>query len=379
MEDTRSHRRSFLAAAGTAILGSVAGCTEPHAGTGFETSNDSGVARENLADGSAFSDLYGTTIDAVTQVRVHGIPTPEGETGGQGSAFVYDDDHVVTNEHVVRGGAGIELQYTNGDWTTTDLVGTDYHSDLAVLEVDHVPEAADPLSLSDRQPVVGQEIAAIGNPLGLEGTMTRGIVSGVNRSIPMPEEYVVGGMAYSFPNAIQTDAAVNPGNSGGPIVDLDGEVVGVVNAGSPFTDNIGFAISAAVTRRVVPSLIDDGEFRHSHMGIFFEPVNRLVADENDLSEPSGILIADLEDGGPAEGVLEGSDSVVERRGEEIPVGGDVIVAIDGEPIPDRHALGTYLVLETEPGDTISLEVLRNRGRERTTVDLELGAREEPDI
>ena len=379
MKEPRLRRRAFLAAAGTAALGSFAGCTEPHAGPAYETSNNPDTDREDLADGSAFTDLYETTIDAVTQVRVHGIPTPDGEAGGQGSAFVYDDTHVVTNEHVVRGGEGIELQYVNGDWTSTELIGTDYHSDLAVLEVDHVPEAADPLSLSDRQPVVGQEVAAIGNPLGLEGTMTRGIVSGVNRSISMPEDYVVDDLEYSFPNAIQTDAAVNPGNSGGPIVDLNGEVVGVVNAGSPFTDNIGFAISAAVTRRVVPSLIDGGEFRHSHMGIFFEPVNRLVAEANDLSEASGILIVDLENGGPADGVLEGSDTVVERRGEPVPVGGDVIVAIDGEPIPDRHALGTYLVLETDPGDTISLEVLRNRGRERTTVDLELTAREEPDL
>ena len=379
MDETRLRRRSFLAAVGTATLGSIAGCTEPHAGPAYETSTEPDIDRENLADGSAFTDLYEATIDAVTQVRVHGVSTDGDRSRGQGSGFVYDDDHVVTNEHVVRGGEDIELQYTNGDWTTTDLVGTDYHSDLAVLEVDHVPEAADPLPLSDRSPVVGQEIAAIGNPLGLEGTMTRGIVSGVNRSVPMPDDYVREGIAYTFPNAIQVDAAVNPGNSGGPIVGLNGEVVGVVNAGSPLTDNIGFGISAAVAHRAVPSLIDDGEFRHSHMGIFFEPVNRLVAEENDLSEASGILIVDLEPGGPAEGVLEGSNSVVERRGESIPVGGDVIVAIDGEPIPDRHALGTYLVLETDPGDTISLEVLRNRGRERTTVDLELTAREEPDL
>ncbi|MHC3439347.1 S1C family serine protease [Natrialbaceae archaeon A-gly3] len=379
MEETRLRRRSFLAAAGTAVLGSVAGCTEPHAGPSFETSNDPDVDREDLADGSAFTDLYEATIDAVAQVTAHGVSTDDGRARGQGSGFVYDDSHVVTNEHVVRGGEDVELQYVNGDWTTSELVGTDYHSDLAVLEVDHVPDVADPFSLTEQHPVVGQEVAAIGNPLGLEGTMTRGIVSGVNRSLPMPEEYAVDGLRYSFSNVVQTDAAVNPGNSGGPIVGLNGEVVGVVNAGSPFTNNIGFAISAALTRRVVPSLIDDGDFHHSHMGIFFEPVNRLVAEENDLSEATGILIADLEGGGPSEGVLQESDSVVERRGELIPVGGDVIVAIDGEPIPDRHALGTYLALETNPGDTISLEVIRNRGRERTTVDLELAAREEPEV
>ena len=374
MEETRLRRRSFLATVGVVALGSVAGCTEPHAGPAYETSTDPEIDRENMAEGSAFTDLYEATIDAVTQVRVFGVSTPDDDRQrqGQGSAFVYDDDHVVTNEHVVRGGETVELQYTNGDWTSTDLVGTDYHSDLAVLEVDHVPDAADPLTLSERFPVVGQEIAAIGNPLGLEGTMTRGIVSGVNRSVPMPEEYVRDDLDYSFPNAIQTDAAVNPGNSGGPLVDLDGEVLGVVNAGSPHTDNIGFAISAALARRVVPALIDAGEYHHSFLGAISIPVNRTIAEANHLSEATGIIVVGVDSDGPAQGVLEVSDS-----SGQVPVGGDVIVAIDDEPIPDTHTLGTHLALETSPGDTVSLEVIRGRGRERVTVDLDLEARPQP--
>ncbi|SFB71216.1 serine protease, S1-C subfamily, contains C-terminal PDZ domain [Halobiforma haloterrestris] len=366
MNDSRVDRRRFLAATGAGLLGAVAGCAEPRGDDPIEGGSVHEIDRENVADGSAYTDVYEAIIDSVTMVRVLGVSDPiTGDVGrGQGSGFLFDENHVVTNDHVVAGGEDADLQYINGDWTSTRLVGTDPHSDLAVLEVDHVPESASPLSLAEERPVVGQQVLAVGNPYGLEGTLTEGIVSGVNRTVNPP------GRQFSLPNVVQTDAAVNPGNSGGPLVDLDGDVVGVVNATGG--DNIGFAISAALTARVVPSLIENGEYRHSFMGIGLTSVDRIIAQENDLEAATGVMVTEVFSGEAAEGVLEGADSTVRRSGEPIPVGGDVILEMDGEPIPDRHALSTFLALETSPGETIDLRLWRN-GTE-TTEELTLGAR-----
>ncbi|ELZ11400.1 peptidase S1 and S6 chymotrypsin/Hap [Natrinema thermotolerans DSM 11552] len=367
MNEFRLDRRSFLAAASAGVA-AVAGCAEPRADSSIE-GDSSFDNRGNLADGSAFTDLYNEIIESVTQVRAFGVENPStGERGrGQGSGFLYDEDHVVTNHHVVAGAEAADLQYVTGDWAGTTLVGSDYHSDLAVLEVDYVPDSATPLSLTDDRPVVGQQVAAVGNPYGLEGSMSAGIVSGVDRTLDVPQRQ------FSFPNVVQTDAAVNPGNSGGPLVNLDGEVVGVVNSGGG--DNIGFAISAALTERVVPSLLADGSYDHSYMGIGLRSVDRLVAEENDLDEASGVLVTDVVDGSAADGVLEPASGTVERRGEAIPVGGDVIRAFDGTPIPDRHALSTYLALETSPGEALDVRFRRN-GRTETT-QLTLDARPDP--
>jgi len=366
MNDFRPDRRSFLAAAGAGLVGAIAGCAEPRADQSIKGDSSTTIDRGDLADGSAFTDIYNAVIDSVTQVRVFGVTNPNtgAEGRGQGSGFLYDDRHVVTNDHVIANGEAADLQYTNGDWTSTTLAGRDAHSDLAVLEVDHVPETVAPLSMADERPVVGQQVAAIGNPYGLSGSMSAGIVSGVNRTLTLPER------RFSFSNVIQTDAPVNPGNSGGPLVDLDGAVIGVVNAAGG--DNIGFAISAALTNRVVPALIETGEYEHSYLGIGLRTVDRLIAEENDLSEAAGVIVTDVFDGTAADGVLKPATRTVERRGTQLPVGGDVIRELDGTPIPDRHALSTYLALETSPGDTIEVRLLRN-GRLRTR-DLTLGAR-----
>ncbi|RKD95754.1 S1C family serine protease [Halopiger aswanensis] len=371
MDTDRCARRRVLAAAGAGLLGAVAGCSEPSGTSSIEGGSTHDIDRDNVADGSTYTDVYESIIDSVTQVRVFGVEDPltQAEGRGQGSGFLYDDSHVVTNEHVVAGGEAADLQYINGDWTGTRLVGTDYFSDLAVLEVDHVPDAATPLSLADARPAVGQQVLAIGNPYGLEGSMSQGIVSGVERTLDS-------GRQFSFPDVVQTDAALNPGNSGGPLVDLDGNVVGVVNAGVNGADNIGFAISAQLADRVVPALIDDGEYEHSYMGIGLRSVDRLVAEENRLEEATGVIVSRVVDGGPADGVLEEADGTVRRRGEPIPVGGDVIFELDGKPIPDRHALSRFLALETSPGETIDIRLWRN-GAE-TQESLTLGTRTPPE-
>jgi serine protease Do len=365
MDQYRPSRRDVLAGAGVGLAGMVAGCAEPRTESSIEGDSSSGIDRENRADGSTYTDVYETIIDSVTQIRVFGIEDPytEEEGRGQGSGFVVDGEYIVTNEHVVAGAEEVDLQYINGDWSGTRLLGSDRQSDLAVLEADHVPDGASPLGLAEERPVVGQEVLAIGNPYGLEGSMSSGIVSGVDRTVPAPHG------EFTFSNAVQTDAAVNPGNSGGPLVDLDGNVVGVVNAGGG--DNIGFAISAALSRRVVPALIEDGEYDHPFLGIALATVDRLIAEENDLEEATGVIVTETRQE-PATGALRGADRTVERGGEPIPVGGDVILSIDGEPIPDRHALSTYLALETSPGDTVAVELRRDG--EVQTVDLTLGVR-----
>ncbi|MFP8953821.1 S1C family serine protease [Natrialbaceae archaeon A-arb3/5] len=366
MNGPRVSRRRLLAVAGGGLAGTLAGCTEPRRESSIEGSSSSEIDRGNLADGSTFTDVYDATIDSVAQVRVFGLDGGlfGGPRQGQGSGFLYDESYIVTNEHVVDGGKEIDLQYINGDWTNTRVVGTDPLSDLAVLEAEHVPESATPLSLAERRPVVGQQVLAIGNPYGLEGSMSSGIVSGVNRTVEAPNQ------PFSFPNVVQTDAALNPGNSGGPLVDLDGTVVGVVVAGGG--DNIGFAISAALAERVVPALIEDGEYDHAYMGIRLASVDRFIAEENDLPEATGVLVTDVVPGGAADGVLEGATDTIGRQGEPVRIGGDVILEMDGEPIPDRHAFSTHLALETSPGDT--LELLLRRDGEEVSESMVLDAR-----
>ncbi|ELY44312.1 S1C family serine protease [Natronorubrum sulfidifaciens] len=364
MNDSRLDRRGFLALAGSGLAGAIAGCSEPRVDNSMEGSSSASIDRDTVAEGSVYTEVYRTVIDSVTQVQVAGISDPESgsQRRGQGSGFLIDDSHVVTNDHVIDGGESIDLQYINGDWTGTRLLGTDRYSDLAVLEVDHSPETATPLSLATERPVVGQNVLAIGNPYGLEGSMTKGIVSGVDRTINPPDR------EFSFSNVVQTDAAVNPGNSGGPLVDMNGNVIGVINAGGG--NNIGFAISAAITSRVVPALIENGSYDHPYMGIGIMTVDRHIAEANHLPEATGVIVTHVADGEAADGVLEAATPP--RPDTPVPTGGDVIFAIDGEPIPDRHALSTYLELETSPGETIEIDLWRD-GSE-TTVSLTLGVR-----
>lgn len=353
----RVSRRDLLGSlgAGTAVL--VAGCTA------FESSKDDAQRTSAAAESSIeleddpFVEVYRETIDGVALLEVHGA------LRGQGSAFVYDDEHLLTNHHVVADADEIDVQFADNDWTGAEVVGTDPHTDLGVVAVDDRPSYAEPLSLAESSPTVGQSVLALGNPLGLDASATSGIVSGTNRSLEAQT-------GYQIPAAIQIDAALNPGNSGGPIVDLDGDVVAVSSAGGG--DNIGFGIASEVVRRVVPSLIEDGEFQHTRVGIRTLPVDRRVAMANDMDAVRGVMVTAVVEDGPADGVLQGStDTEIEGR-REIPVGGDVILAIDGTPLPTDDHLSRYLALETDPGDEVTVTVLRDG--EEQDVELTLGRR-----
>jgi S1-C subfamily serine protease len=373
MTDREVSRRRVVAAIAGAASGALAGCSL--GGPQRETADTStpppdqtatveplGTVRdadEVVAD-SSYTELYRTARDSVAAVRVSSF-------GGssQGTAWVYDGDYMVTNEHVVGEGS-ISVRFADEGWRDVSVVGTDVYSDLAVLRVADKPEQATALPLVDSPPPVGTHVAAIGNPFGLSGSLSAGIISGRGRTLPAPNN-------FSIPDAVQTDAALNPGNSGGPLVTLDGAVAGVVNSGGG--DNIGFAISAALAKRVVPALVRDGEYEHSYMGVGIEPVTPRLVRANDLPVSKGVYVDQAVAGGPADGVLQGSTGSTFVQGESASVGGDVVLRLDDTPIPNREALSRFLALQASPGEKIEVGIYRDT--RRTTVDLTLGARPSP--
>jgi S1-C subfamily serine protease len=367
-------RRRLLGAVGTGLAAGMAGCSLD-APAGTETTTDRGPAQydeytppargnTDTSDApSTYTNAYQAVSPSVAAVRVQ---TPRGT--GSGTAWLYDRDFLVTNEHVVGDAQEVSVWFDGAGWQAGQTLATDVYSDLAVVEAPDRPDDIDRVPLVASEPPVGTEVLAIGNPFGLSGSLSAGIISGQNRTLPAAN-------GFSIPDAVQTDAAVNPGNSGGPLVNLDGELVGVVNAGGG--DNIGFAISAAMVDRVIPELIRDGEYGHSYMGVNIAPVTPQVIEANDLSVSWGVYIDNVVTGGPAVDVLEGStgNETVVVSGRQLGTGGDVVYRMDGTDIPTQEALSTFLALETSPGDTIDVEILRDGSRE--TVELTLGSRPDP--
>lgn len=351
-----STRRGFLGSLAAGAGFALAGCasapaSDANAPETNVTELEPLATPDDLGEPSRFTEVYRSVRDSVVEVRVQ-----TGTDGGRGTGWIYDTDgRLVTNEHVTRGATEVFVRFRTGDWRPADVLAEDVYSDLAVLVPESVPSSATALSLREQDPPIGEEVMAIGNPFGFSGSVSSGIVSGLDRSLPATD-----GGQFSIPDAIQTDAAVNPGNSGGPLVDLRGQVVGVINSGGG--DNIGFAISGALVSRVVPRLIEDGEYSHSYMGITLRPVTPDVAEQAGLEEASGVYVASAMEGEPADGVLESGD-VIERMG--------------GQAIPTEQALSTFLALQTSPGDTIEIEIVRDGRRE--TVSLTLGERPAPQL
>jgi serine protease Do len=315
-----------------------------------------------------------------------GIPGSPGNPGQNtpqysqalGSGFVWDSQgHIVTNNHVIDGADTIEVTFADGSSLPAQVVGADAYSDLAVIKVDAKADQLHPVTLADsRQVKVGQLAIAIGNPFGLQGTMTVGIISALGRSLPASQGNQTGAV-YSIPDIIQTDAPINPGNSGGVLVNDTGEVVGVtaaiestVNANA----GIGFVIPSAIVQKVIPALIKSGHFDHPYLGISGLELSPDLASAMKLkSDQRGALVEEVVPNGPADKAgLHGSDKPVTINGQSINVGGDVIVAIDGQPINSMDDLIAYLSDSTEVGQKVTLTVLRN-GKE-TSIDITLGTR-----
>ncbi|RDI70427.1 S1C family serine protease [Halopelagius longus] len=353
-------RRAVLAGA-TAL---VAGCSAspldgdaetPGTAAGSATGTDEGGRTATTSEGTAAPDgirergdpyvaVYEETIPSVAFVRVS---TARGQS--QGSGWVYDGGYVVTNAHVVSEANTVTVEFRQGDWSRAEVVGSDARSDLAVLSVDSAPAYAEPLSLAD-EPPVGTEVMALGAPFSLSGSASVGIVSGLDRSIRIRNGFLVA-------DGIQTDAAVNPGNSGGPLVNLDGNVVGVVNSGGG--DNVAFAVSASVVEDVVPSLVENGRYRAPYIGVQVRSVTPAVASVYGFEEARGVLVAGVVSGSPADGVLRGATGRETKFGETVPTGGDVVRAIGGTRIETEDDLSSYLAAEASPGETATFRVWRD--------------------
>jgi S1-C subfamily serine protease len=303
---------------------------------------------------------------------------------GQGSGFVYDGQgNVVTNYHVIEGATTVEVRFTSGYMAYGTVVGTDLDSDLAIIKVDAPAGELHPLPLGDSTLLkVGQTVVAIGNPFGLNSSMTVGIVSALGRTLDSAHETPDGAL-FTAGDIIQTDAAINPGNSGGPLFNINGEVIGINRAirtnsttatGQPVNSGIGFAISVNIVKRVVPGLIATGKYDYPFLGISSLPNENMslqVIEALGLKSFTGAYVTDVASGGPAEkaGIIAGSTPT------NIPGllgGGDLIVAIDGHEVHTFDNMLSYLITNKGPGDSVVLQILR--GSEKVDVTIILGKR-----
>lgn len=295
-----------------------------------------------------------------------------------GSGFVWDNEgHIVTNNHVVAGADKIDVTFSDGTTARGMVVGTDPAADLAVVKVNVPADQLHPVQLADSTQVkVGQVAVAIGNPFGQENTMTVGFVSAVGRLLPVTsqDQQSGGGATYSIPDVIQTDAPINPGNSGGVLVDDQGHVIGVTSAIiSPVqaSAGIGFAIPSAIVQKVVPTLIETGHYDHPYIGISGTNLTPDITDAMNLkTDQRGALVVEIVPGSPADDAgLRGSDRQVTIDGQDVPVGGDVITAVDGTPVTSFDDVIAYLARSTEVGQTVTLTVLRDGSEQQIDVTL----------
>jgi serine protease Do len=299
-----------------------------------------------------------------------------------GSGFVWDKNgDIVTNNHVIEGATKIDVIFSDGTTRPASLVGTDSYSDLAVIKVDMPQDRLFPVTMGDSNAIkVGDIAIAIGSPFGEQGTMTAGIISAIGRTLPVQNNNSTAtstGPTYSIPDVIQTDAPINPGNSGGVLLNDQGQVVGVTSAIESSVNanaGIGFAIPAAIVEKVVPSLIQTGSYQHAYIGISGTSLTPDLAKAMNLNpDQRGALVEDVVSGGPADKAgLQGSNTQVTINGINTTVGGDVITAIDGQPINTIEDLIAYLADNTKVGQTVTLTILRNGNQ--MSVDVTLSAR-----
>jgi S1-C subfamily serine protease len=337
-------------------------------------------------DNLTLTELYKDTEESVVQVS--GIVSnnnisPEATLG---TGFVYDKSgHIITNYHVIAGGSENDIRVTFIDGTVyrARVVGVDQYADFAVLQVQgNIPaDKLKPLPLGNSsQLLVGQGVVAIGNPFGLSGSMTNGIISGLDRLIPVyPGSGPfsdTGAPAFSIPNVIQTDAAINPGNSGGPLLNMQGEVIGMNSAIFSTTGGfagVGFAIPSNTISKIVPVLIQRGSFQHPWLGVSGIDMRPEIADAIGLTEPRGFLVIDTSPGGPADRAgVQGGNTPAQLGGREIQLGGDVILAINDKAIRKIDDMLGYLEQNTQVGETVRLTVWRHG--QIIGIDVALGAR-----
>ena len=314
------------------------------------------TSSEPAATGKALAigDIYERSVKAIVELTA-GSTQFSGSQSAQGSGFVLDDDgHIVTNQHVVEGASSISVRFWDGSTRRATLVGTDPSTDLAVIKVEAPASFLEPLRLGDSSAVdVGDAVVAMGSPFGLEGTVTSGIVSALHRQMTAPNN-------FRILDSIQTDAAINHGNSGGPLLDEQGRVIGVnaqIESESGGSDGVGFAIPSNTVRSIASQLIESGEAEHAYLGVSMVTVSE------------GAAITEVRDGTPAEkaGLKAATDTRI-VDGQEIPSGGDIVVEFDGQEISTSDELQSGVDAK-QPGDTVSITVLRNGDRRAFQVTL----------
>ncbi len=287
-----------------------------------------------------------------------------------GSGFVIDTEgHVVTNNHVATADPNLLVTLADEHTVPAEIVGTDPGSDLAVLKIDVAPEHLTVVELGDSASLrVGQRAIAIGNPFGLERTVTTGIISSLGRTLSRDDS------DFQLAQVIQTDAAINPGNSGGPLLDSQGRVIGVntaIRSVSGVNSGVGFAIPVDIVKRVTPELIAYGRYRHTWVGIEGRTISPEMVDAMDLPVENGVLISRAVPGGPADkaGLLGGTGEV-NVSGIPMAAGGDIIIAIDGQPVKRFDDVVNYLASQTAVGDVVTLTVLRDGQEMQVDVTME---------
>ena len=280
------------------------------------------------------------------------------ESNGVGSGFVFDrSGHIITNSHVISGASKVIVTFLDGRSYHAQLIGEDPFTDIAVVKVEADRALINPLLLGDSSNLkVGEQIAAIGNPFGLSGSMTSGIVSQLGRLLPAQDGL------FQIPDVIQTDAAINPGNSGGPLLNMRGEVVGIntaIQSGTGEFTGVGFAIPSQTVAKIVPSLIRDGEYNHPWLGISGRDIDPDLANALGLTDAKGFLVVTVVDDSPASKAgLHGSTQTKEVDGVSYPVDGDIIVAVDGIEVRKIDDILIHLQRQKAVGDEMVLDVIR---------------------
>ena len=289
---------------------------------------------------------------------------------GIGSGFVYDlHGHVITNQHVIEKSDEIIITFLDGRSYKAEIIGTDEYTDIAVLHVNAADDILTPLQIGDSSQLkVGQAIAAIGNPFGLSGSMTAGIVSQRGRLLQ------AGDTAFQIPDVIQTDAVVNPGNSGGPLLNMHGHVVGMntaIQSSTGFFTGVGFAVPSQTIAKIVPHLVRDGEYRHPWIGVVGTDISLDLAEVAGLEDTRGFMIISVAENSPAHKAgLLGSDRIKTFNGADYSLGGDIVVALDGKAVRSIDDILVYLQRSKSVDDTIVLELLRDGQQTEATLVLE---------
>jgi S1-C subfamily serine protease len=382
--------RGFLSTPfGSAVLGglvvAVAGLLLIETGV-IDTGDDDGgsVAAAPLTRPASQSEGKGLTVNEIYDRASKGVafisaqmtqttqspldPFPEQQQGtATGSGFLIDGDgHVLTNAHVVQGAQRVDVQFSeDGESQQAEVVGMDPSSDIALLKVDDA-QGATPLPLGDStRAEVGDPVVAIGNPFGLDRTVTSGIVSALQRQIQAPN-------GFSISDVIQTDAAVNPGNSGGPLLDASGQVIGInsqIASQGGGNEGVAFAVPIATAREVVSQILEDGSVERAYLGITGGDITPEVAEALDLPVQEGVLVEQVFSGGPADAAgIKGATGQVTIAGQSFPVGGDIITKLDGEEVTGMEQV-ISAVNEHDPGEEVTLTVLRNGEEQEVTVKL----------